>query len=301
MPATADPDLAAYRTAVRACTAELAEQFPAPDASARADRAIVESAISAGLNAAPIRAVLDLVPGGAESVASQAADELHLFRGGPASNAADPAGLVRILLLQQIDLMWWAAQSDFGTADDINAAQELGDLRAAGDRLRFRFKTAPRSFLGRARNSVVRRIAAGHEPATTGLSCLRARPEMVALLDDLAARFATAAPAGTPPLWLNSLTRSVAHQRKLRSLGYSALLPSAHCRGWAADLTMTWYERFSAAGALRDVLLRAQQDGIINVIDEGSAWHVCLAPPARAAYAGAAVALGFIGQPAEGS
>ena len=79
--------------------------------------------------------------------------------------------------------------------------------------------------------------------------------------------------------------RSVHHQGRLRDLGFTALLPSAHCRGWAADVEMTWFERFGANGALRDVLLDYQASGVLNVIDEGRAWHLCLAPHAVARYA----------------
>ena len=58
-------------------------------------------------------------------------------------------------------------------------------------------------------------------------------------------------PPGTPPLWVTSLTRSVGHQRHLRSLGYAALLPSAHCVGYAADVEMSWFRRFGADQAAK--------------------------------------------------
>ena len=45
---------------------------------------------------------------------------------------------------------------------------------------------------------------------------------------------------------------------------------------------MAWFGRFGAAGALATVLLELQQRGLVNVIDEGQAWHVCLSPGARA-------------------
>jgi hypothetical protein len=54
---------------------------------------------------------------------------------------------------------------------------------------------------------------------------------MVAWLDQLAAEFAEVSPPGTPQLWVNSLARSVAHQRHLKALGYLALLPSSHAAG----------------------------------------------------------------------
>jgi hypothetical protein len=72
----------------------------------------------------------------------------------------------------------------------------------------------------------------------------------------------------------------VAYQRHLRALGYAALLPSAHCVGYAADLEMSWYRQFEADHLLRAVLVARQRDGDVNVIDEGQAWHVCVRPGA---------------------
>ncbi len=79
---------------------------------------------------------------------------------------------------------------------------------------------------------------------------------------------------------MTSLTRSVTHQRHLRELGYAALLPSAHCVGYAADIEMTWFRQFGAEEVLQAVLLERQRAGEINVIDEGQAWHVCVRPGA---------------------
>ena len=100
------------------------------------------------------------------------------------------------------------------------------------------------------------------------------------LLNQVAADFARLAPGGTPPLWVTSLARSVAHQRHLRSLGYAALLPSAHCIGYAADIEMAWFRQFQADGVLQGLLLDRQRAGEVNVVDEGQAWHVCVCPGA---------------------
>ena len=101
---------------------------------------------------------------------------------------------------------------------------------------------------------------------------------MVAWLNDVAEEFAEIAPDGTPPLWVTSVARSIDHQRHLKSLGYIALLPSAHCVGYAADIEIQWYRRFRAHRLLRGLLLDRQREREINVIDEGQAWHVCLRP-----------------------
>ena len=65
---------------------------------------------------------------------------------------------------------------------------------------------------------------------------LVARAEIVAVLNEIADALAERAPTGTPPLWVNSIVRSVEHQRHLADLGYFALLPSSHCSGYGVDV-----------------------------------------------------------------
>ncbi|GAB3347822.1 hypothetical protein GCM10027452_18440 [Micromonospora halotolerans] len=67
----------------------------------------------------------------------------------------------------------------------------------------------------------------------------------------------------------------------LRRLGCAAMVPSGHCLGWAADVELEWYGRFGARDLLAELLLARQEAGEINVVDEGQAWHLCLAPAAR--------------------
>jgi hypothetical protein len=154
---------------------------------------------------------------------------------------------------------------------------DLDQLRLAGE-LRFSYRNQPLTLLTRAARSAERHTWPGRAPRTAGLWLARGRPQAVAWLDQLAAEFAEIAAPGTPPLWVNSLARSVAHQRHLKSLGYLALLPSSHCVGYAADIEMAWYRRFRAHRLLRGLLLDRQRAGEVNVIDEGQAWHVCLCP-----------------------
>ena len=111
---------------------------------------------------------------------------------------------------------------------------------------------------------------------------------MLGLLNEIAAAVAAIAPSGTPPIRVNSIVRTVEHQNHLKALGFSALSPSAHCRGWAADIEVTWFERFDAADSLREVLLDYLDRGVLNVIDEGRAWHVCLSPEFAHRYASGA-------------
>ena len=47
---------------------------------------------------------------------------------------------------------------------------------------------------------------------------------------------------------------------------------------------MTWFETFGAAESLRGILTDYRDRGVLNVIGEGQAWHLCLNPEHVAAY-----------------
>ena len=218
--------------------------------------------------------------GGTERLVTQSVEEYSRFIPSESSNASSAAGLVRILLLQNVDLVWWDKVDDFETVADITAHGDLLDLVALrrSGRVRFGFGVASDGLARRGRDFLVQRVRPNREPRGPGLSFTQIRPAMLGVLNEVAACVSEVAPAGTPPIYVTSVIRTVAHQIHLKSLGFSALLPSAHCRGWAADVEVAWFERFGAAGALKDVLIDYLDRGILNVIDEGRAWHVCLSP-----------------------
>ena len=233
-----------------------------------------------------VRWVVEQVPGGGDRIIEQALEEYTSFTPSIASNASDAVSVMRIVLLQQIDVAWWSRSPGFADDVAINTSLDLLDLRPmrATGQVRFGFGIGSDRLWRRGRDFVVQRLRPDREPRGPGLSCRLARPELIAVLNEMADRLALAAPEGTPRLWVNSIVRSVAHQRRLRTLGFTALLPSAHCQGWAADVELAWFERFGAREALRDVLLDYSDSGVLNVIDEGRAWHVCLAPHAVTRY-----------------
>ena len=269
-----DPDLAAYRDAVT----ELAASFGRSGA-ANSTR-LAARVLSRRLADPDIAAVLAQTPSGCAGALERLLLEVRGYQPSPRSSAASLAGLIRISLLAQIDVLWWGRERAFPTDADVLATHELLDLDALqqGGLLLFRYRHQAGSLAGRAARSVERRALPGRRPMTAGLWLARARPQAVALLNQIAAQFAELAPPGTPPLWVTSLARSVEHQRRLRALGYAAVLPSSHCVGYAADIEMAWFRRFGAHRALQEVLLHHQRAGRANVIDEGQAWHVCLRP-----------------------
>ncbi|HEY5360760.1 MAG TPA: DUF5715 family protein [Streptosporangiaceae bacterium] len=269
-----EPDLTAYRAAVT----DLVASFERSGAGASPHMAV--RFLSGRLAVPDIAPVLVQTPQGAAGALERLLAEVRGYRPSARSSAASLASLTRISLLAQIDAMWWGRESAYPTDDAVLDAPDLLDLDALrqGGLLRFQYRHQAGSLVGRAARSVERRAMPGRKPMTAGLWLARARPQAVALLNQIAGQFAELAPRGTPPLWVTSLARSVEHQRRLRALGYAALLPSSHCVGCAADVEMAWFGRFGAQQALQRVLLERQAQGDINVIDEGQVWHVCLRP-----------------------
>ena len=202
------------------------------------------------------------------------------------SSPKSRSALVRILVLHQVDAMWWSHVTPFAdeaAVEDSPDLVSLPRLEKAGA-LRFRYAVQPEGLLGRGRDAARRRLTPRRRPQVSGMKFLVARPEIVAVLNEVADRLRKETPAGTPPLWVNSIVRSVEHQRHLSELGYSALLPSSHCLGWGADVEMTWFETFGAADSLRGILTDYRDQGVLNVIGEGQAWHLCLSPDHVPAY-----------------
>ncbi|MEV4495940.1 DUF5715 family protein [Micromonospora arborensis] len=273
----AEPDLAAYRAAVAELLVEVGALADA--ASTRARQVLIDER----LREPALAAVLDATPQGLIGARETLLLEMARYQPNERTSARDLAALVRIYLLSRIDVLWWQDAPTFVTDDQVNGSADLVDLEwlRRRDLLRFRYQEQPATVLGRAARGLRRRLRPDATPQTAGLLFRRARREVVALLNDLAREFAAAAPPNTPPLWVTSLVRSAEHQYRLRRLGYAAMLPSGHCLGYSVDVELTWFERFGAREALAELLLARQETGDINVIDEGQAWHLCLAPAAR--------------------
>ena len=269
-----EPNLTAYRSAV----ADLLASLDCSDAAASPE--LAARILSRRLADPEFTAVIEHAPQGSAGVLDRLLAEVRDYRPAARSSATSLSSLLRISLLAQIDAVWWGRQEPYPTDAAVLAADDLLDLDALrdGGLLRFRYRRQAVSLVARAGRLVERRTMPSRVPATAGLWLARARPGAVALLNHIAGQFAERAPRGTPPLWITSLARSVEHQRRLRALGYAAVLPSSHCVGYAADIEMTWFRRFGAHRALQEVLLDWQQSGDVNVIDEGQAWHVCLRP-----------------------
>jgi hypothetical protein len=271
-----DRDVAAYRDAVADMLAELAGAYRSTG------QAAIERILARRLREPAFATVLGAVPGGPDAVLGRVVGEVRTYRRNPRSSADNLTAMVRIALLTQIDQLWWGYLPALrGDADVLNAPDLLHlEALRRDNKLLFSYRLQPTTLLGRVARSAERRAASGRAPRTAGLRFPCARSELVILLNQMAAEFASRTPPGTPRLWVTSLARSVNHQRHLRALGYAAMLPSAHCVGYAADVEVSWFRQFRVDRTLQAVLLERQLAGEVNVIDEGQAWHVCVRPGA---------------------
>ena len=247
----------------------------------RAGPAGMEAVLARRLTDREFAEIFEATPAGAEATADELLRRLreHWAPGDPTGSR-----LLRTLLLSQVAIVWWGRTEPYRSDADLLRAVELVDLDGPGqtERLAFRYRMQPSGLAGRLGYAARRRLLPGSRPHTAGLRFRRTRPALLTLLNRLADRFAAAAPAGTPRLWVTSLARSVSHQIRLAALGYPAILPSAHCVGYAADLEMAWYRRYGADRALAGMLLELRAAGELNVIDEGQVWHICLHPDTAA-------------------
>ena len=267
------PSLGPFRAAVSELVSEISQ-------CTSSDGRCAEHILSRRLGEDDLATVLEAAPDGWDATVAKLMFEVRNHQPSPRNATSTLASLVRISLLAQIDAVWWGRTPSYQTDSDVCDAEDLVDLDLLDEdgQLAFSYRHQATTLAARAARSAERRALPGRSPRTAGLWLPRARPQAVAWLNDVAEEFASVAPDGTPPLWVTSVARSVEHQRHLKSLGYIALLPSAHCIGYAADIEMKWYRRFHAHRILRGLLLDRQRANQVNVIDEGQAWHVCLHP-----------------------
>jgi hypothetical protein len=278
--------LSSYRAAVEDLVEDASRYSRAFDLSA------VEGLVASRLGQAEITAVLAQLDGGADAAAAGLIRELRGYRPNAHSSASDLPTFIRILLLSQIDSVWWSGTTPFLSDADVLKSAELVDLSPLRSRrmLEFQYRAQPAGLPGRVRDWAQHKMLPALRPRVAGLRFTRSRPVVVAVVNQIAREFAAALPPRTPRLWVTSMVRSVEHQYRLRSLGYSAVLPSSHCAGYACDIEINWFRRFDPDNFLARILFERQEAGQLNVIDEGHAWHLCVNPFAcdelQAAYEG---------------
>jgi hypothetical protein len=261
----------------RAAVTDLVKEASGLDPS---DLAAAERLVETRLGQQEFASVLSRLDGGVNRAAARLMREIRDYRPSARSSASDLPTFVRILLLSQIDSAWWSGTAPFVSDTDVLCSTELVDLTPlrSAKTLQFQYRTQSAGLPGRARDWAQRQALPKMRPHTAGLRFTRSRPEVVAVVNQIAYELAAALPPRTPRLWVTSMVRSVQHQHRLRSLGYAAVLPSSHCVGFACDLEMRWFRQFDQDNLLGRLLLERQEAGQLNVIDEGQAWHLCVNP-----------------------
>jgi len=274
--ATVSPDsrLLGYRVAVDDLVTEARASRRPPDLLD------AEGVLDKRLGQQEFTAVLSRLDGGVDAVAARLITEIRNYQPSVRSSARDLPAFFRIFLLSQIDSWWWSGTVPFASDADVLSSAELADLGPlrSAKLLEFRYRAQSAGLPRRALDWAQRRALPALRPHTSGLRFTRSRPAVIAAANQIARDLAATLPPRAPRLWVTSMVRSVHHQRHLRSLGYSALLPSSHCIGYACDVDMQWFRRFDKDSLLVRILLERQAAGQLNVIDEGPAWHLCLNP-----------------------
>ena len=273
-PAPPNSLLFSYRAAVEELVME-ASRYPRSS-----ELTVIEELVAGCLGQPEITAVLSYLDGGADAAADRLISELRHYQPNGSSSACDLPTFIRIILLSQIDSVWWGGTTPFTSDADVLRSAELVDLRPlrSAKVLEFQYRAQPTGLPGRGRDWAQHKVLPALRPRVAGLRFTRSRPVVVAVVNQIAREFAAALPPGTPRLWVTSMVRSVEHQYRLRSLGYSAVLPSSHCAGYACDLEIQWFRRFDPDNLLARLLFERQEAGQLNVIDEGQAWHLCVNP-----------------------
>jgi hypothetical protein len=265
--------LFAYRAAV-------ADLMEASRCLGPSDLVAAERLVAGRLGQQEFASVLSRLDGGVDVAAARLMREIRNYRPSVRSSASDLPTFVRILLLSQIDSAWWSGTAPFVSDTDVLRSTELVDLTSlkSAKTLQFQYRAQSTGLPGRARDWAQRQALPEMRPRTAGLRFTRSRPEVIAIVNEIAHQLAAALPPRTPRLWVTSMVRSVHHQHRLRSLGYAAVLPSSHCVGFACDVEMRWFRQFDQDKLLGRLLLERQEAGQLNVIDEGQAWHLCVNP-----------------------
>ena len=239
-----------------------------------------ESFVGEHLGRPEFASVLSRAEGGVDAVAARLTREIDNYRPSPRSSASNLPTCIRILLLSQIDAVWWSGATPFVSDTDVLGSSDLVDLSPlrSAKMLQFQYRTQATRLPGRARDWAQRQALPAVRPRTAGLRFTRSRPEVIAVVNQIARELAAMLPPRSPRLWVTSMARSIEHQHRLRALGYAAVLPSSHCVGFACDVEMDWFRRFDQDNLLACLLLDRQEAGQLNVIDEGQAWHLCVNP-----------------------
>jgi len=198
--------------------------------------------------------------------------------------------LINILLEHQIEYLWYRDFPVYADALAVEADEALWDLRSTKGNyhINFGFTILREDFFNKLINPCKRKIRAIiNHPAqgTVGMKTAKCKPEILALLNEINEEINQRI-VQPHRLQINSILRTVDHQKHLASLGYWAPPTSSHTTGYAVDIEQEWYWQKDQTlfKQIQTVLNKYYQAGIINLIDERKVWHICLNPLFREFY-----------------
>lgn len=195
--------------------------------------------------------------------------------------------VIKILLEQQVERYWYANYPIYENDADVDNDKELYDLahsQKIKTRINFGFTILREDSFNRLLNPLHRsfRYLLNH-PAkkTVGMKTTKCKPATIALLNELTQNINQRINQVKPiKLQVNSILRTVAHQKHLASLGYWAPASTSHTTGYAADIEREWYfhQDSQLFQSIQATLHEYYEKQIINLIDEERVWHICLNP-----------------------
>lgn len=194
--------------------------------------------------------------------------------------------LLGILVAQTPDVAWYAAYPRYASPREILADTSL----CCFERLRsdfevkfqyVRYYAHPLMRVPNALRLRYRRVTNHPGRYTQGLSLTRSTRAIAALVNTICEQIQADRPRAAPRILLvNSILRSQQEQQALARIGYIAPRTSSHLNGYAVDIEQTWYrihdpDTYRAIAGVLDGLFGRHE---INLIDEGTHWHICLNP-----------------------
>lgn len=191
---------------------------------------------------------------------------------------------INILLQQQVELRWYADFPRYLNSGSLETDPQLYDLTRSPScyLLKFSFTPLREGGMYRLINGIQRRMRVWrNHPAggTVGMKVTECKLEMIALLNQICDRVEGEV-GKSIYLQINSIIRTLEHQKYLASLGYWASPRTTHSTGYAADIEREWYYRNDRQlfDAIEQVLEDYQSRSVLNVINEQQVWHICLNP-----------------------
>ena len=194
--------------------------------------------------------------------------------------------ILTILLEQSIEAYWYAGFPKYNCDHDVYKDKELynfGRFRADVE-VKFMYVQYYRHIGMRVPNALrlrYRRLVNHPGRYTQGLTTVKCKKSMLGLINQLCEDVTYDLGSSKPlKILVNSLLRTVEYQCSLAQLGYIAPRSSSHVVGYGVDLERVWYKQYhtQAYTAIQHRLDHLVRQNIINAIDEGTHWHVCLNP-----------------------